>query len=51
MSNKWRGLSGPITALDAEAEKDRLFDRPAQQASKATVAALKRAEVRKNGRP
>jgi hypothetical protein len=44
MSNKWRGLEKPITAEDAEQERDRLFDRPARKPSRATVEALKRAE-------
>jgi hypothetical protein len=30
---KWAGLSGPITAAAAEAERDRLFDRPARPLS------------------
>ncbi len=44
MSNKWRGLHGPITVEAAEAEKDRLFDRPPRPMSAATRALMKRHE-------
>jgi len=45
MSNKWRGLEKPITAAAAEAERDRLFDRPARTMSPATVALFRRIEA------
>lgn len=49
MSNKWRGLHGPITAAAAEAEPEaqRLFSRPPRPISPETRALFKRIEQQK----
>jgi hypothetical protein len=46
MSNKWRGLHGPITAEAAERETDRLFDHPVRPMSPETRALFTRIVTR-----
>lgn len=39
---KWTGLERRITAEEAEAERDQLFDRPPRRPSPATLAMLRK---------
>lgn len=45
MMAKWTGLEKPITAADAEVERDQLFDRPQRPMSRELAALFARLDT------